>query len=327
MPIENVRNFGLPSVDDLFTTQEMRDDAKLKKLHDIPITEIDDFPDHPYQVRNDEDMANLIESIKEFGVLTPATVRKKEDGRYEMLSGHRRKRACELAGLETLKCEIVDLDRDAATIFMVDSNLQRTTILPSEKARSYKMRLDAMKRQAGRPSKNNLSPVGTNLKGVRSDDLLGEAVGESKSNINRYIRLNELVPELLELVDENRIGLRPAVEISYFPKDMQAALVRNIEIEQCTPSHDQTIRMRKLLDEGRLSEDLIAYIMQEEKPNQRERVVIRSSRIKKYFPDSLPISKREEYVLSFMEFGREHMDIYEQWKSSREKHKTPDQER
>ena len=205
-------DFTLPTLDDLFSTQEMRDDAKLAKIRDIPLELIDDFPDHPFKVRDDEDMMQLVESVKERGVITPATVRQKEDGRYELVSGHRRKRACELAGFETLRCEVVDLTRDEATILMVESNFQRSQILPSEKAFAYKMRMEAMKRQAGRPSKENVSPVGTNL---RTDELIAQETGNSRNQIHRYIRLTNLVPELLDLVDEGRMKMRPAVELSF----------------------------------------------------------------------------------------------------------------
>ena len=220
-------DFTLPTntLDDLFSTQEERDDAKLAKIRDIPLTEIDNFPDHPFKVRDDEDMLQLVESVKERGVITPATVRQKEDGRYELVSGHRRKRACELAGFEALRCEVVDLDRDAATVLMVESNYQRSQILPSEKAFAYKMRLEAMKRQAGRPSKENASPLATNFAQGRSDTELGEQVGESKDQVRRYIRLTNLVPELLDLVDEGKIKMRPAVELSYLDEDSQRAVV------------------------------------------------------------------------------------------------------
>lgn len=221
MAKKNELDFHLPSADDLFSTQEEREDAKLKRIYEISLDEIDPFPKHPFKVKEDEDMKTLVDSIKEFGVLTPATVRRKEDGRYELLSGHRRKRACELAGLDTLRCEVVELDKDAATIFMVDSNLQRTTILPSEKAFSYKMRLDAMKRQGQRTDLTS-SPVATKL---RSDEVLANVVGEGKDNIRRYIRLTYLIPQLLEMVDEGKIALRPAVEISYLPRDMQESLL------------------------------------------------------------------------------------------------------
>ena len=216
----------LTAYDDLFETDQSREEAKLSKIRDIPISEIDEFPDHPFKVFIDEDMEQLVDSIKRNGVMTPATVRLKEDGRYELISGHRRKKACELAGLETLKCEVKDLSRDEAIIVMVESNLQRSTILPSEKAFAYKMRLEAMKRQAGRPPKENASPLATNLPKGRSDEELGELVGESKDQIRRYIRLTELVPEILQMVDDRQIAFRPAVEISYLPEEQQYTLFR-----------------------------------------------------------------------------------------------------
>ena len=304
MPQEKKPRFTLGSADDLFTTQEMRDDAKLARIHEIPLDEIDEFPDHPYKVKDDEDMLNLMESIRENGVLTPATVRKKDDGRYEMLSGHRRHRACQLLGLETLRCEIVELDRDAATIFMCDSNLQRTVILPSEKAFAYKMRLEAMKRMPGRPSINS-GPVDQNLKGTVSRDNLAQEVGESAKQIQRYIRLTELIPELLDMVDEGQIAMRPAVEISYLPKELQEELLENMEIEACTPSHDQAMRMKGLFKQGKLTPEVISAIMQEEKPNQREKVILRDERTIKLLPRDLPVSEREEYILKALEhYGR-----------------------
>ena len=304
MPQEKKPRFTLGSADDLFTTQEMRDDAKLARIHEISLDEIDEFPDHPYKVKDDEDMLNLMESIRENGVLTPATVRKKDDGRYEMLSGHRRHRACQLLGLDTLRCEIVELDRDAATIFMCDSNLQRTVILPSEKAFAYKMRLEAMKRMPGRPSINS-GPVDQNLKGTVSRDNLAQEVGESAKQIQRYIRLTELIPELLDMVDEGQIAMRPAVEISYLPKELQEELLENMEIEACTPSHDQAMRMKGLFKQGKLTPEVISAIMQEEKPNQREKVILRDERTIKLLPRDLPVSEREEYILKALEhYGR-----------------------
>lgn len=304
MPQEKKPRFTLGTVDDMFTTQEMRDDAKLARIHEIPLDEIDEFPEHPYKVKDDEDMMNLVESIRENGVLTPATVRKKEDGRYEMLSGHRRRRACQILGMNTLRCEIVELDRDAATIFMCDSNLQRTTILPSEKAFAYKMRLDAMKRMPGRPGKNDV-PVAQNLKGVSSRELLGKEVGESQDQVRRYIRLTELIPKLLEMVDEGKIALRPAVEISYLPKNLQKELLDNIEMEACTPSHDQTLRMRNLLRQNKLTPEVITMIMQEEKPNQKEKIILRDDRTRNLLPKNLPVSQREEYIIKALEhYGR-----------------------
>ena len=291
-------DFTLPKFDDIFSTQEMRDDEKLAKIRDIPLELIDDFPDHPYKVRDDEDMMQLAESIKERGVITPATVRQKEDGRYELISGHRRKRASELAGFETLRCEVVELDRDDATILMVESNLQRSVILPSEKAYAYKMRLDAMKRKAGRPSKENLSPVGTNL---RTDEQLAQETGDSRNQIHRYIRLTKLVPELLEFVDEGKMKMRPAVELSYLDEDCQRDLVDEIDLNDCTPSHDQTIRMRKMFEEGKLTPEAIQAIMSEQKPNQREKIVLRGDRVRQLIPKNVPLSQTEDFVCKALE--------------------------
>ena len=296
-------DFTLPTntLDDLFSTQEERDDAKLAKIRDIPLTEIDNFPDHPFKVRDDEDMLQLVESVKERGVITPATVRQKEDGRYELVSGHRRKRACELAGFEALRCEVVDLDRDAATVLMVESNYQRSQILPSEKAFAYKMRLEAMKRQAGRPSKEHASPLATNFAQGRSDTELGEQVGESKDQVRRYIRLTNLVPELLDLVDEGKIKMRPAVELSYLDEDSQRAVVDEIDLNQCTPSHDQTIRMRKFFTDGKLTPEVVSAIMGEEKPNQREKIVLRGDKVRSLIPKNIPVSQTEDYVVKALE--------------------------
>ena len=300
MSEEKKPRFVLNSVDDLFTTQEMRDEAKLAKIHEIPIEEIDEFPDHPYKVKDDEDMLNLMESIKDNGVLTPATVRKKEDGRYEMLSGHRRKRACELLGMDKLRCEIVELDRDSAIIFMCDSNLQRTTILPSEKAFSYKMRLEAMNRQ-GRRTDLTSAPTEQKLKRESSRDILAKEVGEGSEQIRRYIRLTELIPQLLEMVDDGKIALRPAVEISYLPPKLQEELLDNMEMEACTPSHDQALRMKGLFKQDKLTPEVITLIMQEEKPNQREKIVLRDDRTRKLLPKDLSPSKREEYIIAALE--------------------------
>ena len=296
------KEMRLPSLDELFSSQEERDDAKLKRIYEIPISEIDPFPDHPFHVRDDEDMMNLVESVKANGVITPATVRKKEDGRYELLSGHRRMRACELAGMENLRCEVVDMDRDEAIVFMVESNFQRTTILPSEKAFAYKMRLEAMNKQ-GKRSDLTFSPLDKKL---RSGKELANEVGDSQAQIYRYIRLTELIPELLDMVDEGKIALRPAVEISYLPKTIQGDLWECMDMEQCTPSHAQTIRMRRMQDEGKLTPEAIEAIMLEEKPNQRERIVLRGERFKGLFPPDLPISKREDYVAAAMEFYGRH---------------------
>ena len=293
-------DFTLPTLDDLFSTQEMRDDAKLAKIRDIPLELIDDFPDHPFKVRDDEDMLQLVESVKERGIITPATVRQKEDGRYELVSGHRRKRACELAGFETLRCEVVDLTRDEATILMVESNFQRSQILPSEKAYAYKMRLEAMKRQGQRTDLTS-SPVATKLSQGRSDVELAEQVGESKDQIRRYIRLTNLVPELLDLVDEGRMKMRPAVEISFLDEDCQRDLVDEIDLNDCTPSHDQTIRMRKMFEEKKLTPEAIQAIMSEQKPNQRERIVLSGDKVRQYIPKNIPLNQTEDYVCKALE--------------------------
>ena len=287
-------DFTLPTLDDLFSTQELRDDAKLSKIRDIPLELIDDFPDHPFKVRDDEDMIQLVESVKERGVITPATVRQKEDGRYELISGHRRKRACELAGFEALRCEVVDLDRDAATVLMVESNYQRSQILPSEKAFAYKMRLEAMKRQ-GQRSDLTSSPVGTKFD--RSSEAITEETGDSRNQIHRYIRLTNLVPELLDLVDEGKIKMRPAVELSYLDEDSQRAVVDEIDLNQCTPSHDQTIRMRKFFTDGKLTPEVVSAIMGEEKPNQREKIVLRGDKVRSLIPKNIPVSQTEDYVV------------------------------
>ena len=291
-------DFTLTKLDDLFTTQAQRDEEQLSKIRDIPLELIDDFPDHPFKVRDDEDMMQLVESVKERGVITPATVRQKEDGRYELVSGHRRKRACELAGFETLRSEIVDLNRDEATILMVESNFQRSEILPSEKAYAYKMRLEAMKRQAGRPRKENVSPVGTNL---RTDEQIAQETGDSRNQIHRYVRLTNLVPELLEFVDEGRIKMRPAVELSYLDEDCQRDVVDEIDLNDATPSHDQTIRMRKLFNEGNLTTEVIHAVMSEEKPNQKEKIVLRGERVRQLIPKNIPVSQTEDFVCKALE--------------------------
>ena len=293
-------DFTLAKLDDLFSTQEQRDEEKLAKIRDIPITEIDDFPDHPFKVRDDEDMVQLIESIKERGVITPATVRQKEDGRYELISGHRRKRACELAGFETLRCEVVELNREEATILMVESNFQRTQILPSEKAFAYKMRLEAMKRQ-GQRTDLTCAPLGDKLANTKSVILLADKSDDSKTQIQRYIRLTNLVPELLEFVDEGRMKMRPAVELSYLDEDCQRDIVEEIDMNDATPSHDQTIRMRKIFEEGKLTTDVIQAIMSEDKPNQKEKIVLRGDRVRQLIPKSVPISQTEEFVCKALE--------------------------
>ena len=295
----------LPSLDELFSSQEERDDAKLKRIYEIPLEEIDPFPDHPFKVQDDEDMMNLAESIRTNGILTPATVRKKEDGRYELLSGHRRLRACQIAGIPTLRCEIVDMSLDEATIFMgvlatgsFDDSFRLSDV-------EVKPKLDAMKRQ-GHRSDLTSSPVATKL--GRSDTELGEMVGESKDQIRRYIRLTELIPEILDMVDDGVIALRPAVELSYIPRLKQGHIWECMEIEQCTPSHTQAKRMRRMAEEGKLTPESIEAIMLEEKPNQKERIVLHGERCSNLFPKNLPLSKREDYVIAAMQFYGRYLE-------------------
>ena len=297
----------LTAYDDLFETDESRAEAALSKIRDIPISEIDEFPDHPFKVLMDEDMEQLVESVRRNGVMTPATVRLKEDGRYELISGHRRKKACELAGLETLKCEVKELTRDEAIIVMVESNLQRSVILPSEKAFAYKMRLEAMKRQAGRPPKENASPLATNLSKGRSDTELGEPVGESKDQIRRFIRLTELVPEILQMVDDRQIAFRPAVEISYLSEEQQYTLLEAMSYNDATPSLAQAIKMKKFMQEGKLTDEVISSIMEEEKPNQREKPAFRDERITKLIPKSIPRGQETDFVVKALEFYNRHL--------------------
>lgn len=293
----------LTAYDDLFQTDESREEEKLSKIRDIPISEIDEFPDHPFKVLMDEDMEQLVESIKRNGVMTPATVRLKEDGRYELISGHRRKKACELAGLETLKCEVKELTRDEAIIVMVESNLQRSVILPSEKAFAYKMRLEAMKRQ-GERSDLTSSPMGTKL---RSDAKLAEKVGESRNQIQRYIRLTELVPEILQMVDERQIAFRPAVEISYLTEEQQYTLLEAMEYNDATPSLAQAIKMKKYNQDGKLTSEVTQSIMEEEKPNQKEKPAFRDERITKLIPKTVPIGQETDFVVKALEFYNRHL--------------------
>lgn len=297
---ERKSDFTLTKLDDLFTTQAQRDEEQLSKIRDIPLELIDDFPDHPFKVRDDEDMMQLVESVKERGVITPATVRKKEDGRYELVSGHRRKRACELAGFETLRSEIVDLNRDEATILMVESNFQRSEILPSEKAFAYKMRLEALSRQGKRTDLTS-NPLGRKSDGKETAQIIGEQSGDSQTQVRRYIRLTNLVPELLEFVDEGRIKMRPAVELSYLDEDCQRDVVDEIDLNDATPSHDQTIRMRKLFNEGNLTTEAIHAVMSEEKPNQKEKIVLRGDRVRQLIPKNIPVSQTEDFVCKALE--------------------------
>ena len=297
----------LTAYDDLFQTDESRAEAALSKIRDIPLSEIDEFPDHPFKVLMDEDMEQLVESIKRNGVMTPATVRLKDDGRYELISGHRRKKACELAGLETLKCEVKDLTRDEAIIIMVESNLQRSVILPSEKAFAYKMRLEAMKRQAGRRTKDNYSPLGNNSDFATSSDELAEKVGESKNQIFRFIRLTELVPEILQMVDERKIAFRPAVEISYLAEGQQYTLLEAMSYNDATPSLAQAIKMKKFSQDGKLTNEVIQSIMEEEKPNQKEKPAFRDERITKLIPKTVPKGQETDFVVKALEFYNRHL--------------------
>ena len=301
-------DLGLTGYDELFMNDAERKENKLPRIYDVPISEIDDFPDHPFKVKVDEDMDQLVQSIKERGIITPVTLRPKEDGRYEIVSGHRRKKACELAGLDTVKAEVREMTRDEAIILMVESNLQRSTILPSEKAFSYKMRLEAMKRQAGRPSQENYSPLGNNSLGTKSSDEMAEEVGESKNTIFRYIRLTELIPELLQLVDESRIAFRPAVELSYLKKEEQAALLEEISYTDATPSLAQAIKMKKFSNEGKLSHEVIESIMSEEKPNQKEKINIKYEDARKFIPASVPYDKTGEYIMKALEYYHRHQE-------------------
>ena len=307
-------DFELPTLDDLFSTQQERDEAKLDKIRDIPIAEIDDFPNHPFQVRDDEDMLQLVESIKEHGVMTPAVLRVKDDGRFEVVAGHRRKRACELAGLDTLRSEVKHLSRDEATVYMVESNFQRSSILPSEKAFAYKMRLDAMKRQGERTDLTSATPL--QKSGKTSRQIIADSFGESHEQVRKYIRLTYLIPELLQLVDEGKMKMRPAVELSYLNVDFQKDVLENIELNDCTPSHAQTIRMRRLYEEHSLTPEVIADIMCEQKPNQRERMVFNGERMRKLLPRDLPMNKTEDYICEAIAFYRKHNREYEQSRKS-----------
>ena len=307
MPKKKEPSFTLPGIDDLFSTQEMRDEARATKIINIAITEIDDFPEHPFKVIENEDMLQLKESIEQYGVLTPAIVRKKDDGRYELIAGHRRKYASILAGKTEIPCEVKDLSRDEAIIFMVDSNLQRSVILPSEKAFSYKMKLEAMKRQGQRTDLTSV-PLAQKSQTKTSRQILGEQVGESQDQIRRYIRLTELIPEILQMVDEGKVALRPAVEISYLPKELQRELYETMNMEDCTPSLAQTVKMRKLLAEEKLTSEVIWSVLQDEKPNQKEKIVLRDERVRKLIPKSIPLSKTEDYVIKALEYYRRYRE-------------------
>ena len=296
----------LTAYDDIFETDESRAEAALSKIRDIPLAEIDEFPDHPFKVLMDEDMEQLVDSIKRSGVMTPATVRMKEDGRYELISGHRRKKACELAGLETLKCEVKELTRDGAIIVMVESNLQRTTILPSEKAFAYKMRLEAMNRQGQRSDLTSV-PVAQKSENKTSREKLGELVGESQDQVRRFIRLTELVPEILQMVDERQIAFRPAVELSYLTEGQQYTLLEAMEYNDATPSLAQAIKMKKFMQDGKLTDEVIQSIMQEEKPNQKEKPAFKDERITKLIPKSIPRGQETDFVVKALEFYNRHL--------------------
>lgn len=287
----------LTSVDELFMTDGEREENQLPRIREIPLSEIDDFPDHPFKVKLDEDMDELVQSVKERGIITPITLHQKEDGRYEIVSGHRRRKACELAGLDAVKAEVKELSRDEAIILMVESNLQRTVILPSEKAFSYKMRLEAMKRQGARTDLTSRPLVGK----LESSDIMGQSMGESGRQIQRYIRLTELISPLLDLVDEGRIAFRPAVELSYLQKAEQESLLESITYEDATPSLAQAIKMKAFSKEGRLNGDVILSILSEEKPNQKEKFTFHAERLRKFIPASIPPEKTEDYVLKALE--------------------------
>ena len=295
-------DLGLTAYDELFKDDKEIREGRLPKIYDIPLELIDDFPNHPFKVRMDEDMDQLVESVKERGLITPITLRPKEDGRYEVVSGHRRKKACEIAGLSTIKADVREMSRDEAIILMVESNLQRSTILPSEKAFSYKMRLEAMKRQGKRTDLTS-SPLETKL---RSSAVIAKETGDSRAQVDRYIRLTALTPDLLDLVDEGKIALRPAVELSYLSQDEQKILHEQILDCDCTPSHAQAIRMRKFSEEGRLNDAVIETIMQEEKPNQKEKIHIPYGQLRKYIPESVSYDDTRDYILQALEFYQKY---------------------
>lgn len=294
----------LTSLDSLFTTQEQRDAAKRDSVQDIPISQISDFPEHPFKVKQDEAMLEMAESVRQYGVLVPGLVRQLADGSYQMVSGHRRKLASELAGRDTIPCIVRDLTDDEAVIIMVDSNLQRERVLPSEKAFAYKMKLDAMRRQAGRPSKENSSPVGIDFRGKQSLDIMSEESGDSRNQIHRFIRLTNLIPEILDMVDDGRIAFRPAVELSYLTEQEQSALYDTMGREDCTPSLAQAIKMKAFSRDGKLTDAVILSIMEEEKPNQKEQFRIPKERISKYFKPGTPARTMEDTIIKALDYYR-----------------------
>ena len=291
----------LTSLDSLFTTQEQRDEAKRDSVQDIPISQISDFPEHPFKVKQDEAMLEMAESVRQYGVLVPGLVRQLEDGSYQMVSGHRRKMASELAGRDTIPCIVRDLTDDEAVIIMVDSNLQRERVLPSEKAFAYKMKLDAMRRQAGRPSKENLSPLETNL---RTSAVIAQATGDSRAQVDRFIRLTNLIPEILDMVDDGRIAFRPAVELSYLTEQEQGTLYDTMGREDCTPSLAQAIKMNAFSRDGKLTDAVILSIMEEEKPNQREQFRLPRDRINRFFKPGTPAQTIEDTIIRALELYR-----------------------
>lgn len=306
-------DLGLTGYDELFMDDKERQEIRLPRIHDIPLDLIDDFPGHPYQVRMDEDMDQLVESIKERGIITPVTLRPKEDGRYEMVSGHRRKKACEIAGMTTIKADVRDMSRDDAIILMVESNLQRSVILPSEKAFSYKMRLEAMKRQGQRSDLTSRPVVGK----LESAGALGDAAGDSGRQVQRYIRLTYLIPEILQMVDEGKIAFRPAVEISYLTQDEQKLLLEGMEYADATPSLAQAIKLKNLSNTGSLDYDAIEDMLSEEKPNQREKFSFRADRLRRYIPDSVPFNQTEDFVCKALEHYQQFLERQRRDRDSR----------
>ena len=300
------RDLGMTPLDDLFSTDESRAEAQLEKVVTLNPADISDFPSHPFKVKQDEAMAEMVDSVKQYGVLVPALVRPKADGGYEMVAGHRRKCAATLAGITEMPCIVRNLTDDEATIIMVDSNLQRETILPSEKAFAYKMKLEAIKRQ-GQRSDLTSTPLEPKLKGSRSNEELAASSPDSRSQIQRYIRLTELIPPVLDMVDSGKIAFRPAVELSYLSKEQQQSLYDTMECEDCTPSLAQAIKMKEFSRDGKLTEEVILSIMQEEKPNQREKPAFRDERITRLIPKSIPRGQETDFVIRALEFYNRHL--------------------
>ena len=307
-------DLGLTGYDELFMDDKERQEIRLPRIHDIPLDLIDDFPGHPYQVRMDEDMDQLVESIKERGIITPVTLRPKDDGRYEMVSGHRRKKACEIAGMTTIKADVRDMSRDDAIILMVESNLQRSVILPSEKAFSYKMRLEAMNRQGKRTDLTS-NPVGGKL--GESATMIGKESGDSTTQVRRYIRLTYLIPEILQMVDDGKIAFRPAVEISYLTQDEQKLLLEGMEYADATPSLAQAIKLKNFSNTGSLDYDAIEDMLSEEKPNQREKFSFRADRLRRYIPDSVPFNQTEDFVCKALEHYQQFLERQRRDRDSR----------